>query len=131
MDFKNLYKQLIPLTLLLLLTTFVFAQNTVVSGTVTDASTKKPLSFVTVLFAGSQIGLYTDDNGKYSITTDKPYDHIKISFVGYKDAPLQIFPLKTQVINVKLFPEAQQLAPVTVKAGKKPKYRNKGNPAVE
>jgi len=131
MDFKYLYKKLFFLTFFLLATTLVFAQNTVVSGTVTDAGTKQPLGYVTVVFAGTQIGMNTDEHGKYSITTDKPVDHIKITFVGYKDATLSILPGKTQVVNAKLFPEAQQLNEVTIKSGKKPKYRNKGNPAVE
>lgn len=131
MNFKYLFKRLFSLAFFLLLTGTVFAQNTVVSGTVTDAGTKHPLSYVTVVFAGTQIGMNTDDHGHYSITTNKPVDHIKISFVGYKDATLPITAGQTQVVNVKLFPEAQQLSEVTVKAGKKPKYRNKGNPAVE
>jgi len=133
MNCKNLHKRLFSLTFFLFLTSFLFAQNTVVSGTVTDAGKKQtvPLPYVTVSFAGTTIGAATDNNGKYSISTNKPYDHIKISFVGYKDAILPVVVGKTQVINVKLFPEAKELNEVDIKSGKKPKYRNKDNPAVE
>jgi hypothetical protein len=135
MDINYLLKKLFFLLLFLFLTNFLFAQNTstitTVTGVVTDAGTKKVLSYVTVQFAGSSIGMATGDNGRYTITTDKPFDHIKVSYVGYKDATLSVIPGKAQVINVKLFPEANSLAGVTIKSGKKPKYRNKGNPAVE
>jgi hypothetical protein len=41
----------------------LYAQNTVVRGTVTDAKTKEALSFVTIGFAGSTQGAATDVNG--------------------------------------------------------------------
>lgn len=131
MDFKYLLKNFSFSLLLLLLTNTLFAQTTVVSGTITDASTKKPLSYVTVTFAGSSIGANTDDHGKFSISTTQKFDHIRVSFVGYKDALLPIVAGQTQVVNTRLFPQAKQLNTVTIKAGKKAKYRNKDNPAVE
>ena len=132
MDYKYLLKKFsLLLVFALLLTNALLAQTTtIVSGTVNDASTKKPISYVTVVFAGSSIGANTDSHGKFSISTTQTFDHIKITFVGYKDAVLPIVAGKTQIVNVRLFPQAQQLNTVTVKAGKKPKYRNKGNPAV-
>jgi hypothetical protein len=131
MDCKNLLKKLFSLSFFLFLTSFLFAQNTVVSGTVTDAANKQPMPYVTVSFAGTSIGMSTNDQGKFSITTDKSYDHIKVSFLGYRDVILPVIVGKEQVINVKLSAMAEQLGEVDVKAGKKPKYRNKGNPAVE
>ena len=131
MNLKTIYKKLFLFTFLLLCSTVLFAQTTTVSGTVTDAGNRQPLPYVTVSFAGSAIGNQTNGSGKYSISTTQHFDHIKVSFVGYKDAIIAITPGITQVVNVRLFPEAQQLKEVTVKSGKKPKYRNKGNPAVE
>jgi len=131
MDFKKLYKRLFLLTFLLCCTSFLFAQTTVVSGTVTDAGNKQPLPFVTVSFEGTSIGGRSDNSGKYAISTTGAYTHIKVSYVGYKDASLAIMPGKQQVINIRLFPESQALKEVDIKSGKKPKYRNKDNPAVE
>ena len=131
MNCKNLHKRFFLLSFFLFFTSFLFAQNTVVSGVVTDAGNKLALPYVTVSFAGTSIGIATDNQGKYSISTTKPYDHIKISFVGYKDAILPVVVGKTQVINIRLFPEAQQLKEVDIQSGKKAKYRNKDNPAVE
>ena len=132
MEYNYLLKKLPVLAFFLLFANTIFGQTTtVVNGTVIDASSKRPLSYVTVTFAGTSIGANTDSHGKYSISTTQPVDHIRVSFVGYKDAVLPVVAGQTQTINAKIFPQAQTLNTVVVKAGKKPKYRNKGNPAVE
>jgi len=106
-------------------------QNTIVSGTVTDAQTNKPLPFVSVSFPGTSIGTNSGNSGKYSIETGKTYTQLKFSFVGYKAVIRTIIAGKEQVINVKLEPNVQSLATVNIKSGKKKRYRNKDNPAVE
>ena len=131
MDFKYFNRKLFFLAFFLLYNTILFAQTTVVSGTVTDAATKKTLPFVTVSFTGTTIGTNTDDKGKYSITSVKPVSQVKVAFLGYKDALFSVTPGTTQVLNVKLVPISTQLSEVVVHSGKKPKYRNKDNPAVE
>jgi hypothetical protein len=131
MDFKFITRKLFILAFIFLHTSILFAQSTVVSGTVTDASNKKPLPFVTVSFKGTTIGVNTDDKGNYALSSDKPVSQVKVSFLGYKDALFTVKPGITQVLNVRLVPIATQLDEVVVKSGKKPKYRNKDNPAVE
>jgi len=111
--------------------TVIFAQNTVVSGTVTDAKTHRPLSYVTVAFTGSSIGMNTDDQGNFSLTSAKQYSKLTVSTVGYTTATFDVEPGKEQVINVKLVPVAKQLNEVVIKSAKKEKYHNKDNPAVE
>jgi hypothetical protein len=64
MDFKYLHKKLYNIILFLFCTTPIFAQTTIVSGTVVDASNKKPLPFVAVSFPGTTIGVNTDNQGK-------------------------------------------------------------------
>ncbi|PTQ94849.1 carboxypeptidase-like protein [Mucilaginibacter yixingensis] len=105
--------------------------QTVVSGTVTDAATHKPLSFVTVAFNGTNIGINTNDAGKYTLRTSKSYNQLKASFVGYKSVVVNIAPGKEQIINIRMNSETEQLKEVTVKSAKRTKYRNKDNPAVE
>jgi hypothetical protein len=109
----------------------VKGQNTVVSGTITDAHTNQPLPFVAVSFPGTSIGSSSNNTGKYSITTGKTYTQLKFSFVGYKPVIRTIIAGKEQVINIKMQANVQALATVTVHAGKKKRYRNKDNPAVE
>ncbi|WPU92617.1 DUF5686 family protein [Mucilaginibacter sabulilitoris] len=130
MNFKNFYKSLF-LLIFFFSASSLFAQTTVVTGTVTDAGNKQALPYVVVSFTGTTVGVATDNNGKYRLVTSQPYKQIKISFLGYKDAFLAVEPGKEQVINVRLFPVSKQLNEVVIKSGKKPKYRNKDNPAVE
>jgi len=106
-------------------------QNTVVSGTITDAQTNQTIPFATVSFPGTSIGVNSDANGKYRIETGKVYTQLKFSIVGYKTVIRTIVAFKEQVINVRLQPSVQTLTGVTIRAGKKTRYRNKGNPAVE
>jgi hypothetical protein len=131
MDLKTLFRKLSFLAFFLFYTSVLFAQVTRVTGTVIDATTKEALPFVAVGFAGTSIGSPTDNDGKYSISSDKPYSQVKATFIGYKDVILTIKPGETQVINIRMTPVSQQLGEVEVKGGKKPRYRNKGNPAVE
>src|SRR5258707_11032116 len=131
MNFKHFYKKITFLAVFLFCTSILFAQTTTVSGTVTDAKNKQPLQFVAISFTGSTIGVTTDSIGKFTLSAEQSYTHIKVSFLGYKDADFTITPGKEQILNVKLIPLAQQLNEVVINSGKKPKYRNKDNPAVE
>ena len=132
MNFKYASKELILLIFFFLYTTLLFAQITHVSGVVIDASNKQPMPFVTVSFQGTTIGISTDNNGKYRLSTNNLANtKLRVSFVGYNDATITIVPGKDQVINVTLKPEAEELAEVDINGGKKPRYRNKDNPAVE
>lgn len=116
--------------LFLFISQVVLAQKTSVSGVVTDAKTSEPLGFVTVFFDESGIGTTTDASGKYSLQTEVGYTKLKVLAMGYKPVSKEVMPGQEQVIDFKLVVEAQQLAEVTVK-GKKNKYRNKNNPAVD
>lgn len=133
MNFKNLLRKFSFTAFLLFYASTLFAQLTRVTGLVTDGGSKQndPMPFVSVGFVGTSVGMPTNNQGRYTISTDKPVKQIKISFLGYKDAVFNIKPGVSQVINVRLMPAAAELKEVDVKAGKKPKYRNKNNPAVE
>jgi len=133
MDLKNLLRKYSFTAFLLFYTSALFAQTTIVTGVVTDGASKTHdvMPFVSVGFVGTTIGAPTNGNGRYSISTDKPVKQIKVSFVGYKDAFINITPGTAQVVNVRLLPTTEELQQVDVKAGKKIKYRNKDNPAVE
>ncbi|UEG53335.1 DUF5686 and carboxypeptidase regulatory-like domain-containing protein [Mucilaginibacter daejeonensis] len=121
-------------TLLILLSSYItgYAQSiTVVQGTITDAKTKQPLSFVTVGFAGSSQGAATDNNGHYVIRTNDNFAQIRVTYVGYKTVTRNIDAGKEQTINIALNEDSRQLGDVVVRSGKKKKYTNKNNPAVE
>jgi len=119
------------LALIIFLPFIALSQNTIIRGVITDVQTNQPLPFVTVGFPGTSIGASSDNNGKYRIETGKPYTQLKFTFIGYKPVVRTIVAYKDQVINVKLQPDVKTLAAVTIKSGKKTRYRNKDNPAVE
>jgi hypothetical protein len=133
MYYKNYIKKLF---VALLLTTCgvlgAFAQGTVVTGIVTDATDGEPLSFVTVSFPATTTGTNTNENGKFRLASaNTTYARMQVSYVGYKTAIVAITPGKEQVVNVRLQPDSRQLSEVLVKSGKKKRYTNKDNPAVE
>ncbi|WDF56770.1 DUF5686 and carboxypeptidase-like regulatory domain-containing protein [Mucilaginibacter sp. KACC 22063] len=128
----SIYIKRTMLVLAGILTTVLSFGQTVVNGTVTDIKTKETLPYVTVVFNGSTQGVSTDVNGKFHIVTNKPeLNQIKVSFVGYKTVIRNIEPGKEQTVNVALGADSRLLTEVVVRSGKKAKYRNKDNPAVE
>lgn len=108
-----------------------FAQQTVVKGVVTDATTKETIPYASFIVTGSGKGGRTDADGKYNITIEGNYTQLKFSYVGYRSQLKTIKQGASQVINVQLQSEATQMNEVVIKGGKKPPYRNKENPAVE
>ena len=133
MNFKNIYFKIFLLLPLLLLSLATFAQETRVSGVITDAKTNQTLPFVNVFAADSSVNITADEEGKYILTSKpgRPFNRIKVSFVGYKPTIINVKSGQEQVVNIKLVPIAQQLSEVVIRSGKKTRYRNKDNPAVE
>lgn len=105
--------------------------RTIITGVVTDAADKDPLPYVTVLFKGTGIITKTDVDGKYTLVTSETHPQIQFSYVGYKSAYADIKQGQTQVVNMSLQSESQSLTEVVISTNKRPKYRNKDNPAVE
>jgi hypothetical protein len=105
--------------------------QTVVKGIITDAKTKERMPAVTVSFPGTTNGASADSQGGYTLTGNGSFKTVKYSFIGYQSVIRDIEPGKVQEINVSLAEDNHLLKEVVISAGKKVKYRNKGNPAVE
>ena len=128
---SKLNKSILMLFIFIITSLSVFAQGTVINGIVTDAKTKETLPYVTVTFVGSTQGVSSDNQGKFRLSSRENYSQIKISYIGFKTTVREIEPGKEQSVNVALIADNQLLNEVVVKSGKKTKYRNKNNPAVE
>lgn len=128
---KGIYLKIFVLTAFLLSSIASFAQVTKVSGVIIDAKTKQTLPFVTIGTEDSSTGVTSAEDGKYELQSDKPFSKIIVSYVGYQQAELAVTPGQEQILNIRLVPVAHQLTEVVIKAGKKTRYRNKDNPAVE
>lgn len=131
MNFKGTYLKIFVFAALILSFSVAFAQGTRVSGIVTDARTKQTLPFVNIFSADSAVNATSNEDGKYVLQSTKPIRQIKVSYVGYKPAVFQVTAGQDQVLNIRLSPSTQQLSEVVIRSGKKTKYKNKDNPAVE
>jgi len=107
----------------------VFAQ-TIVQGVVTDAFSKQPLQYVSVVLKGGR-GTVTDSAGHYQLRSSGSIATLQITYVGYKTILKTIVPGTTQTVNVELETDPKAINNVTVSTNKRAPYRNKGNPAVE
>jgi len=98
----------------------VAAQLTTVSGRVTDGLTNEPIPFANVAFKGTTVGVVTDINGNYKLTTDKATDFLTASCIGYLPVTLNVVKGKAQTVNFLLKQSKVDLNEVTIKAGENP-----------
>lgn len=92
--------------LLVLFSSALFAQNANFKGTVTDKSTGEPIPFAFVLQKGTDTGVSTDADGRYSI--DVPTTSVLVfSSLGYKSDEIDLTGFKGQVLDVSLEPDSE------------------------
>jgi Family of unknown function (DUF5686)/CarboxypepD_reg-like domain len=102
----------------------VRAQETVVSGKVTDAASGDPIPFVNVVIKGTTLGMTTDFDGKFSIKAlaIMPSDSILATYIGYKSKAKKFKKGIAQVINIQLEEDVTKLQEVVVKSGENPAF---------
>ena len=87
-------------------------QQNQISGTITDGS--NPLSGVNILVKGQQKSVFSDFDGKFTITAS-PNDILILTYVGFKTL---IIPVAGRaVINIKMREDATALQEVKINAG--------------
>jgi hypothetical protein len=97
-----------------------YAQQTIISGLVLDIHTKEPLPFADVIFKNTQIGVSTDEMGRFElITSDLSLERITVSYTGYDSRNVQITPGITQRATIELKPENFVLLNIDIVAEKK------------
>lgn len=103
-----------------LLPLFLFGQETVVKGRVTDAVTNEPIPYANVRFRGSTNGVACDFDGFFTLRSSKPYDSIRVSYLGYKTRAKKVKTFTNQTIDFQLQPDAVSLSAIVVTAGENP-----------
>ena len=90
------------------------AQNLTVSGTVKSAKSNKPLQSANVVIENTDLGTFTDENGRFIIKgIQSSKVSVKISMIGFVDTTLNIstrektydlgeIKLKTDVLQLSL-----------------------------
>lgn len=98
------------------------AQETRVSGKVIDANSGDPVPFANVVFKGTTIGVTTDFDGNFSLSTYSPSDSIVASYVGYKARTKAVTRGISQVINFQLREDVLNLQEIVILAGENPAW---------
>lgn len=104
---------------------FLFAQ-TKVSGIVVD-KTNQPIPYANVVFKDSNIGIVTNEDGRFYIESEKTFTSLIISSVGFSEKEIALDKPVNYNFKIQLS-EAETLNEVVVFAGKTSK---KNNPALD
>jgi hypothetical protein len=100
----------------------LLAQETIVSGKVTDAASGDPIPFVNVVFKGTTAGGTTDFDGNFQIHTTLAVDSVVASYVGYHARTKALVRGTKQSINFQLTEDVVSLQEVVIYAGENPAY---------
>ena len=79
---EKIYMRFITLSIFLFSSVFVFAQQTIVKGKITDANSGDPIPFVNVVFKGTGIGSTTDFDGNFTyskfVAVNYEFNHLSV-----------------------------------------------------
>jgi len=82
---------------------FVLAQGTQISGTITDATSGEPLPGVNILVKGTVLGTISDLQGNFSLNVQSsPPLTLVVSSVGYERSEIQITNASTSNLSISL-----------------------------
>lgn len=95
-------------------TATLYAQQSTVSGTVTDAQSSETMPGVNILVKGTSIGTSTNAEGRYKLNTPSQQDTLVVSFIGYQTKEIPINGRST--IDVQLTPATLSSDEVVVTA---------------
>lgn len=118
--------------LLLLVQAMVLHAQTVVRGVVTEKADRTPIPFTSIAVVGGAGGAVTDFDGRYTLHLAGDGPHVvRFSHIGHRTVERTVEGGGEHTLNVVLEQSAVELKEATVRAGKRQRYRNKDNPAVE
>lgn len=106
-------KNIMLFLLALLVSCHVMAQQTVVTGSITDANDGSPLIGANVLVKGTGNGTIADAQGKYSVTVPQGKGTLVISCIGYKTLEVTL-KAGQKTLNVTMKEDTELLDEVVV-----------------
>ncbi len=113
--------------LMLLITSAInMTAQTKVSGIVLD-NTNQPVPYANIVFKGSQVGVVSNEDGRFYIESPNTYTALIVSFIGFPDKEVKLPKLVNFNFKIVLT-EGNTLKEVKVFAGKTSK---KNNPALD
>lgn len=105
----------VVLALFCLLHWLSIAQQTIVSGIVTDKK-GEPLSYVSIQFLDSKISTKSDSLGNFYLSTYYPTDTLIFRLLGYQTQRFKIEKDKSQQLIVKMPAQEKEVAEIILKA---------------
>ncbi|MDO5607880.1 MAG: DUF5686 family protein, partial [Capnocytophaga sp.] len=101
--------------------------QTQVSGKVIDEF-GSPVPFANIIFVGSTIGTYSDDDGRFSLYAENRYREIEVSYVGFTTKKVRLESNNVSNLTV-ILPEGEELTEVVIVGKPKVALSKKENPA--
>ena len=93
--------------ILVLLPTFIYAQNVTIKGTIVDAATQETLVGASVVVSDTTQGTISDVEGKFSLENVPLNSKLIISFIGYTNSEYQV--LNDDEVTINLARDNQSL----------------------
>lgn len=94
----------------------------VIKGKVTDIETGDPIPFASVILKGTKVGITTDFEGNYTISTSVKADSLQVSYVGYISQSKPVIYSQTILINFQLVPSTFNLSEFVFESGENPAF---------
>lgn len=101
---------------IVLLLSFLTAQNVKISGTIRDINSKETLPFANVMIKGTDTGTSADSDGKFEIPGIKGDNILLVSYIGYKTEEIKIKSESDKHLNIYLTSTNVLLQEITVLA---------------
>lgn len=116
--------------LFIILSLLILCQNLAaqIKGNIRDASTKEPLSFISIFYEGTTTGTNSGLDGNFTLPVLPGHKEFVVSSVGYKSQKFKI--VDNKEYKILLQSDEVLLDEVVVKPVRQ-KYKRKNNPAVE
>jgi iron complex outermembrane receptor protein len=106
------------LLLFFLISLCSFAQETSLTGIITDSKTNEPVAGANISIKGKMIGTTSDANGKFTLHTSlQPPFSLVVSFIGFQKQELEITSLN-QSVSIALVQQSQLLDEMVVSASR-------------
>lgn len=105
-------KKMMMLLLLLVACVALQAQQTTLSGIVTDAKSGNPIAQATVAMAG--VSVVTNDDGMFTLKVKPAAGTLTVSHIGYRTVRVKVSDNHSAPVTVRLQPTAIQLKEVVV-----------------
>ena len=101
-------KNIMLFLMTLLMSSHVMAQESIVTGTITDANDGSPLIGANVLVKDAGVGSIADTEGRYSVNVPKGKNALVFSCIGYKEQTITLKPGQ-RTLNVRMAEDTELL----------------------